>query len=235
MEVPPRARIIVQPAIPFAGTRSRVDVSGTSQVSRQSIPCLCLGLRPRPNRCSLASGGLIGAAPAAARAKAPACYRFRGYRGASAPAVYASRVMLPSPMQDSLPAGWLAFTGRESNPLDRDERFPSFYVSSSSPGFTLTLRCSDFVRSRRVNRRSAGVMARTVRAQIARVAQLRALRQRGAHSGRPAFRRPSANRARSSGRRSGIKLFKFERRISGASWRMRAIACCAFSSRPASA
>ena len=26
-------------------------------------------------------------------------------------------------MQGSLPAGWLAFTGRESNPLDRDERF----------------------------------------------------------------------------------------------------------------
>ena len=42
------------------------------------------------------------------------------------PAVYASRVMLPSPMQDSLPAGWLASTGRESNPLDRGERFPSF-------------------------------------------------------------------------------------------------------------
>src|SRR6516165_10711675 len=28
-------------------------------------------------------------------------------------------------MQDSLPAGWLAFAGRELNPLDRDERFPS--------------------------------------------------------------------------------------------------------------
>jgi len=150
MEVPRRARIFVQPAIPLPA-RSRVDVSGTSQVPRLSILCLCLGLRPRPNRRSLASGGLTGAAPAAARAKASACYRFRGYRGASAPAVYASRVMLPSPMQDSLPAGWLAFTGRESNPLDRDERFPSFYISSSSPGFTLTLRCSDFVRNRRVN------------------------------------------------------------------------------------
>src|SRR5262247_4844737 len=27
-------------------------------------------------------------------------------------------------MQDSLPVGWLAFTVRESNPLDCDERFP---------------------------------------------------------------------------------------------------------------
>jgi hypothetical protein len=26
-------------------------------------------------------------------------------------------------MQGSLPAGWLAFAGRELNPLDRDERF----------------------------------------------------------------------------------------------------------------
>jgi len=32
-----------------------VDVSGTSQVPRRSIPCLCPALRPRPNRRSLAS------------------------------------------------------------------------------------------------------------------------------------------------------------------------------------
>src|SRR5262245_54205087 len=32
-----------------------VDVNGTSQVSRRSIPCLCPALRPRPNRRSLAS------------------------------------------------------------------------------------------------------------------------------------------------------------------------------------
>src|SRR5262245_14649548 len=32
-----------------------VDVSGISQVPRRSILCLCLGLRPRPNRRSLAS------------------------------------------------------------------------------------------------------------------------------------------------------------------------------------
>src|SRR5262245_66692112 len=37
--------------------------------------------------------------------------------------------MLPPPMQDSLPVGWLAFSGRDSNPLDRVERFPSFYIS----------------------------------------------------------------------------------------------------------
>src|SRR5215471_10727478 len=42
-------------------------------------------------------------------------------------------------MQDSLPAGWLAFTGWESNPLDRDERFPSSTSSSPFPEFILTL------------------------------------------------------------------------------------------------
>ena len=36
--------------------------------------------------------------------------------------------MLPPPMQDSLPVGWLAFAGRELNPMDCDERFPSCYI-----------------------------------------------------------------------------------------------------------
>jgi hypothetical protein len=31
--------------------------------------------------------------------------------------------MSPPPMQSSLPAGWLAFTGRASNPLDHNKRF----------------------------------------------------------------------------------------------------------------
>ena len=45
---------IVQPATRSAGVL-HVDVSGTSQVPRRSIPCLCPALRPRPNRRSLAS------------------------------------------------------------------------------------------------------------------------------------------------------------------------------------
>src|SRR5450432_1618837 len=65
--------------------------------------------------------------------KASAWWLFRGYRGASAPAAYASRVMLPPPLQSSLPAGWLAFTARELNPLDRDEGF-QITSSSSLPG-----------------------------------------------------------------------------------------------------
>jgi hypothetical protein len=42
-------------------------------------------------------------------------------------------MVLPPPMQSSLPAGWLAFTGRESNPLDRFERFPMFQITFSFP------------------------------------------------------------------------------------------------------
>jgi hypothetical protein len=44
-------------------------------------------------------------------------------RAASAPAAYASRIVLPPSLQSSLPAGWLAFTGRELNPPDRYKRF----------------------------------------------------------------------------------------------------------------
>ena len=49
-----RAGVIVQPATRLPAC-SHVDVSGTSQVPRRSIPCLCPALRPRPNRRSLAS------------------------------------------------------------------------------------------------------------------------------------------------------------------------------------
>lgn len=49
--------------------------------------------------------------------------RLRRYYGDATPsAVYASRTASPLPMQDSLPAGWLAFAGREFNPLDQIER-----------------------------------------------------------------------------------------------------------------
>jgi hypothetical protein len=52
---------------------SHVDASGTSQVSRRPILCLCPVPRPRPDRQSLANDGFVGAAPAAEKAKAPAC------------------------------------------------------------------------------------------------------------------------------------------------------------------
>ena len=73
-----RAGVIVQPATRLPAC-SHVDVSGTSQVPRRSILCLCLGLGPRPNQRSLAYFvGLVDAAPASRTAKASACQLFRG-------------------------------------------------------------------------------------------------------------------------------------------------------------
>src|ERR1700681_1614359 len=48
-------------------------------------------------------------------------------------------MVLPPSMQSLLPAGRLAFTGRESNPLDHDERFQITF-SSPLPGLILTQR-----------------------------------------------------------------------------------------------
>jgi hypothetical protein len=55
------------------------------------------------------------------------------------------------------------------------------------------------------------------------------------HSGNPASRSPSANRARSSGRWIGSQSLRLEARSDGSSVRTRCIACFALSIRPASA
>ena len=104
---------------------SHADVSGISQVSRQSILCLCPALRPRPNRRPLASLTVSSMLPsrfprrrlqrlmnfgAQSRGFATCCLRFKN-----------SVATIPA----RLASGWLApaFTGRASNPLDRCKRF----------------------------------------------------------------------------------------------------------------
>jgi hypothetical protein len=52
-------------------------------------------------------------------------------------------MVLPPSMQGSLPAGWLAFTGRELNPLDHVERFQITFSSPFS-GFILAQRTASF-------------------------------------------------------------------------------------------
>jgi hypothetical protein len=54
-------------------------------------------------------------------------------------------MVLPPSMQGLLPAGWLAFAGRELNPLDHVERFQIIF-SSPSPGFFLAQRTAGFPR-----------------------------------------------------------------------------------------
>ena len=103
---------------------SHVDVNGTSQVSRRSILCLCPALRPRPNRRSLAYPTVSSMLPprfprrrlqrlmnfgALSRGFGTCCLRFKN-------GVATTHAKL-------LPAGWLAFAGRELNPLDRYKRF----------------------------------------------------------------------------------------------------------------
>ena len=88
--------------------------------------------------------GFVDAVPAPFTARASAYWKSRGYHAASAPAAYASRVVLPPPMQSSLPAGWLAFTGRELNPLDRYKRFQITFSSPFS-GFILAQEGPSFI------------------------------------------------------------------------------------------
>src|SRR5215471_9460742 len=139
VEVPHRARIIGQPAIQIAGVLSRGrewDISGFQAtrpvpLPRSRIPAESAAPRHRRcRRCRPRNTGHEGFSGLS----------YRDHHGASASAAYASRTMLPPSLQGSLPAGWLAFTGRESIPLDHDERFPSCYISSPFPGFNLTLR-----------------------------------------------------------------------------------------------
>src|SRR6516164_6235866 len=88
---------------------SHVDVNGISQVPRRSVPCLCLALRPRPNRQSLATHTVSSLLPPRfPRRRLQRLMNFGLNHAASAPAAYASRTMSPPSLQDSLPAGWLS-------------------------------------------------------------------------------------------------------------------------------
>ena len=118
-----RARVIVQPATRSAGLLARGrerDLPGFQAIHPVPLP---RSRTPAESTIPRLFVGLVDAAPASRTAKASACQLFRGYRAASAPAAYASRMVLPPSMQSSLPAGWLAFTGRASNPLDHNKRF----------------------------------------------------------------------------------------------------------------
>ena len=123
---------------PIAGLLSRGrerDLPGSQAVHPVPLP---RSRTPAESTIPRLTVGFVDAAPASRTAKASACQLFRGYLAASAPAAYASRMVLPPPLQSSLPAGWLASTGRESNPLDRFERFQITF-SFPFPGLTLAL------------------------------------------------------------------------------------------------
>ena len=136
------ARTIVQPAVLFAGSLSRGrewDLSGSQATHPVPLPRSKTPAEPtfprqwRSRRCcpcrcqnkgfSIAHiGATAGLQHLLSTLQGRCCHRH---------------------MQDSLPAGWLAFAGRELNPLDRYERFPSCYISSPFPEFILTLDSSE--------------------------------------------------------------------------------------------
>ena len=119
--------------------RSRVDTNGISQVPRWSVPYLCSVPGPRSNRLDLASDGHIGAAPAIRTAKASALADIGAIAAASVPATIRFARSVAVHAQGSLPAGRLAFTGRELNPLDHYERFQcvlTYILLSCSPDAT---------------------------------------------------------------------------------------------------
>src|SRR5580704_14025532 len=123
---------------PIAGLLSRGrerDLPGSQAIHPVPLP---RSTTPAESTIPSPIVGFVDATPAQTTAKASASWLYRGYRGASAPVAYASRMVLPPSMQGSLPAGWLAFTGRELNPLDRDEGFQ--ITSSSLPGLFLAQR-----------------------------------------------------------------------------------------------
>ncbi len=102
------------PSHAFAPVQDPGRIDGAS-------PCRRRQFCPRKNHCEGSSDTNIEATHAA-----------------SASAAYASRTALPPSRQGSLPTGWLAFAGRESNPLDHSERFQSV-TSCSSPSPELFL------------------------------------------------------------------------------------------------
>src|SRR6516164_2090110 len=117
---------------------SHVDVNGISQVPRRSVPCLCLALRPRPNRQSLATHTVSSLLPPRfPRRRLQRLMNFGAQsRGFSTRCLRFKTGVATTPAR--LASGWLArlYRVRESNPQDRYKRF-QIAVSSSFSGFIL--------------------------------------------------------------------------------------------------
>ena len=83
----------------------------------------------------LATSGASGTAPTRLTMKASSLYRFRGCTPLHHLLSTLHDERCRTPCKTRFRLAGCAFAGRESNPLDRDERFQ--FMSSSSPGLTL--------------------------------------------------------------------------------------------------
>jgi hypothetical protein len=102
--------------------------------------CLCSALRPRSSRRALAMAVTSVLPPLTSTTKASDNVNIsRLNHAASTPALLRFAFRVATHAQGWLPAGWLAFTGRASNPLDHYE---GFQIRWSFPlPVLLTLRC----------------------------------------------------------------------------------------------
>ena len=132
---------IVQPATRSAGLLARGrerDLPGFQAIHPVPLPRSTTPAEPTTPRLF---DGLVGAAPALPTAKAPALMNFGAQsRGLSTRCLrFKDGVATTACKARFRLAGWLAFTGRASNPLDRYKRF-QIKVSSSFSGLSLAQR-----------------------------------------------------------------------------------------------
>jgi hypothetical protein len=112
---------------PAASRGHKRELSGFLVAHPVPLPCSKTPAEPeRPDR-----SGFPMLPPHPTRRRLRRSHDFEAYHRASVPAVYASRVMLPSPMQDSLPAGGLRLCREGVEPSGSHERFQvtSFLLS----------------------------------------------------------------------------------------------------------
>lgn len=127
---------LVQPALPL-GRLVHTDAIGTSQVSWRPVLRLCPALRPRRNRRTLTNNGSDGAAPGPNKAKASAVHDFEAAAGLQRALSTLHERRCRRPCKTRFRPAGSDFTGRELNPLGRDERFRLLHPSSF-PGLILT-------------------------------------------------------------------------------------------------
>jgi hypothetical protein len=145
---------------------SHADVSGISQVSRQSIPCLCPALAtPAEPTIPRLLDGFVDAVPALPTAKTSALNEFRG-------SVTRLWHLLPTlqescchhPCKARFRLAGLAFTGRASNPLDRCKRFqiihpPFLDLAWRKGSFIVNLPSLHSITSSARNRNDSGIVS----------------------------------------------------------------------------
>src|SRR5216684_3850917 len=136
---------------------SHVDANGMSQVFRRSFLCLCSAPGPRSNRRVLAMSVTSMPPPLVGRRRLRQGL-ISGLTRSFGTCCHTLHADVAAHVQGLLPAGWLAFAGWASNPLDRYQRFQlvlTIIHPSCSPDATIlrpSRRLADLARLEHVGR-----------------------------------------------------------------------------------